>query len=42
MICRLLFARGYWAVWHIELGKCDLAGLVLTDHALGVALDLLF
>ena len=37
-----LLSGGDGPVGHIEARKCDVAGLVLTDHALGEAFDLVF
>jgi hypothetical protein len=37
-----LLPGGDGPVGHIEARKCDVAGLVLTDHALGEAFDLVF
>jgi hypothetical protein len=32
----------YWPIGHFEACKCYVAGLILTDHALCEAFDLVF
>jgi hypothetical protein len=42
LILVLLLPGGYWPVRHFEARKCYVARLVLTDHALCEAFDLVF